>query len=378
MVPFMVEISNNIVEYLKDHKSEDIDVYDLMQRYTNDVIASAGFGLQVNSLIDKDNAFYKCGQTLFNFSLSQRIGLLIHAQFPDLVKKIGFRIVPAATENFFRDIVATTIDYRIRNNVERPDMIQLLMETSRGTLHGSDDENNRDLGFGIEDHTLTPNDARKKWSDNELAAQVFIFFVAGFETTANALTICIHELALNFHIQEKLYEELRAYNEIKGGFQYDSINELKYLDCVINEASRKWSAALAIDRICTKSYDLPPPRDGGKPYRVNPGDLVYGAVNSIHMDPNYFPNPDIFDPERFSDGNKHKIKSGTFIPFGIGPRNCIGGRFATLEIKVLMYHIVHKFKILKCEKTTDPIRLQPLDFNMKALGGTWVKFEPRE
>lgn len=72
------------------------------------------------------------------------------------------------------------------------------------------------------------------WTTYELAAQVFIFFVAGFETTSNALIMCIHELALNPDVQEKLYQEIKAYTESQKDFQYENINEIKYLDCVIN------------------------------------------------------------------------------------------------------------------------------------------------
>lgn len=72
------------------HQLEDVDVDDLMRRYTNDVIASAGFGLQVNSLVDKDNEFYECGQAMFSTSWPQRFKMILAAQFPTLAKVCNF------------------------------------------------------------------------------------------------------------------------------------------------------------------------------------------------------------------------------------------------------------------------------------------------
>lgn len=378
MMPFMIEISKNIVEYLKDKTSKDILVDDLIRRYTSDVIASAGFGLQVNSLADKDNEFYKTGQSLFNFSVWQRIYFFLTVQFPEVTKKLGVQVFPEKTIKFFKDLVSNTMEYRIKNNVERPDMIQLLIEANKGTLKSNQENEDKDIGFATTQEVLKHQGSVRKWTETELASQVFIFFIAGFESSASTLVMCIHELALNPDIEEKLYQEVKNFKDTKGDLKYDNIGELKYLDCVLNESSRKWAVAIFMDRVCNKPYELPPPREGGKPYTIQPGDVVYNVVNSIHMDPKYYPDPEKFDPDRFSDENKKNIKPFTYMPFGMGPRNCIGSRFAILELKVLLYYLVLNFKIVKTEKTASQIRLAPKDFNIKNLGGTWVKFETRD
>ncbi|CAH2106044.1 unnamed protein product [Euphydryas editha] len=347
MMPFMAEVSANIIEYLRDHVNEDIDVEDLIRRYTNDVIASTAFGLQVNSLKDRDNEFYKIGQDLSHFNFFQRLVFFMSAAFPNAIKKSGLQIFPPKVTNFFRNLVTSTMEHREKNNIERPDMIQLLMEAS------------------------------KEWTQNELAGQLFIFFIGGYETSATALVMCIHELALNPDVQEKLYQEIRCFKEKHGDLTYENMNNLKYLDCVLNETSRKWAAALILDRVCNKPYELPPPREGAKPVQLKPGDIIYNLVNSIHMDPAHHPDPEKFDPDRFSDENKHKIKPFTYMPFGMGPRNCIASRFALLELKVLIYNLILNFKVIKCSKTTDPIELNPREFNVNPKGGSWVRLEPR-
>ncbi|KAJ8729841.1 hypothetical protein PYW07_016879 [Mythimna separata] len=347
MCPLIMENANHIIQYLHAHESETIQVDDLMCRYANDVIVSTGFGLEINSLRDRDNEFIKIGNDLFDFDLKQRTLFILSSFFPNFNKKLGVRFFPKETNHFFRNLVASTMDYRTRENVERPDMIQLLME------------------------------ARGEWSLDELTGQVFAFFVAGFDTTANALIMIIHELALNPQYQERLYQECRQLKEDKG-LTFDTLNQLKYLECVINETLRKWSPAVLMDRICVKTYELPPPREGGKPYTLKPGDVVYNMVNCIHMDPNHYPDPHKFDPERFSEENRHNIKPCTFSPFGVGPRGCIGMRFAMMELKVLMFQIILNFTIVKTEKTMDPIKLKPHNFNIRALNETWVKFQKRK
>nr|QLI62188.1 cytochrome P450 39 [Streltzoviella insularis] len=378
MMPFMTEVSNNIINYLKEHQGEDIDAADLMRRYTNDVIASAAFGLQVDSLKDKDNEFYTIGQTLLNFTGTQRLIMYIYEVFPQLGKVLGLKFFPDRTVNFFREIVTSTMEYREKNKVERPDMIHLLMQASKGNLkQNSADSTEKDVGFAIAEDITNTQGKIRDWSLTELTGQAFAFFAAGFETSSTILTMCSHELAINPDVQEKLYQEIKEFKERNSTLTFENVGQLKYLDCVLNETFRKWSPALIMDRVCTKPYELPPPKEGSKPYRIKPGDIIYNSVNSIHLDPKYYPQPKTFDPERFSEENRHKLKPFTFMPFGIGPRNCIGSRFALLEIKVFLYNLILNYKILKCKQTTDPIELMPGDFNVKAKGGSWIKLEAR-
>lgn len=106
--------------------------------------------------------------------------------------------------------------------------------------------------------------------------------------------------------------------------------------------------------------------------------FVWIPIYGIHHDPTYFPNPDKFDPERFSDENKHNIQPGTYLPFGIGPRNCIGSRFALMEIKTMMYFLVLHFSIEKNEKTQIPLKLKKTPFAIAVENGVQLEFRPRQ
>lgn len=73
-----------------------------------------------------------------------------------------------------------------------------------------------------------------------------------------------------------------------------------------------------------KPYTIPPVSANEGPIKIEVGQIIGIPIRSIHIDEKYYPDPEKFDPERFSDENKHNIKPGTYLSFGIGPRNCIG------------------------------------------------------
>lgn len=86
--------------------------------------------------------------------------------------------------------------------------------------------------------------------------------------------------------------------------------------------------------------------------------MILYPIYSIQHDEKYFPKPEKFDPERFSDENKHTIKPGTYVPFGIGPRNCIGSRFALMEIKVILFYLLLNFSLEPNEVTQIPLKMK--------------------
>jgi cytochrome P450 len=105
--------------------------------------------------------------------------------------------------------------------------------------------------------------------------------------------------------------------------------------------------------------------------------IVQCNVEGIHHDPEYYPNPDRFDPERFMPENRHKLIPYTFLPFGIGPRNCVGMRFALMEAKTAIAHIITKFRFIRTANTDVPIESQKFSFVLKPKNGIIVGVEVR-
>lgn len=133
---------------------------------------------------------------------------------------------------------------------------------------------------------------------------------------------------------------------------------------VVSETLRLWPPAAQIDRSCTKDYDVD--LDNGKRITIKKGQIIFLPIYHIHRDARFFADPENFDPQRFSDDNKDSIAPGSYIPFGMGPRICIGSRFALMEVKLLLFNFLSKFAIEKCDKTPEILTYQAdLSFRFK-------------
>ncbi|XP_030764632.1 cytochrome P450 9e2-like [Sitophilus oryzae] len=134
---------------------------------------------------------------------------------------------------------------------------------------------------------------------------------------------------------------------------------------------RKWPPIIAKDRICTKPYTLRTATKEEKDIEFKVDDMIWIPTHAIHRCPENYPNPEKFDPERFSDENKGNIKPYTYLPFGVGSRNCIGSRFALLEVKVLLFKILLNFELIPTAKTIIPLKVAKGGLNHTAEGGFW-------
>lgn len=228
---------------------------------------------------------------------------------------------------FFKKIVTETMCFRERESIARPDMIHLLMEARKGRLRHEDEKApENDTGFAtVEESALGKSASKMELTDDVITAQALIFFFAGFETTSTMLSFLSYELALNPDVQSRLQREV---DEVTKGevkrVSYEELLKMRYLDQVISETLRKYPAGFVLSRHCVRDYRIEAERDNETDFVLEKGCLVAIPVAGIHRDPEYFPEPDRFDPDRFSDENKGKIVAGSYMPFGSGPRNCIG------------------------------------------------------
>ncbi|KAL4707493.1 hypothetical protein ACJJTC_000245 [Scirpophaga incertulas] len=387
MVPFMVEVGNQMIDTLKkkieDSSSNyiDIDSKDMTTRYANDVIATCAFGLKVDSMVEENNDFYVMGRTASTFNFRQILMFFAMTNIPSIMKLFNLTLFTETTKHFFKSLVMNTMSEREQNNIIRPDMIHLLMEAKKGKLKYEEKVSNSDAGFAtVEESNIGTKSIDRVWKDEDLIAQAILFFIAGFETVSAAMSFSLHELALNPEIQDKLIAEIKE-NELKNGgkFDYNSIQNLTYMDMVVSEVLRLWPPAIGLDRMCVKDYNLGRPNEKAtKDYIIRKGEGVMIPTWPFHRDPKFFPNPLKFDPERFSEENKHKINPLIYMPFGLGPRNCIGSRFALCEVKVMLYQLLQHIEVSPSPKTCIPTELSRETFNIRIKGGHWVRFKLRE
>lgn len=252
-------------------------------------------------------------------------------EYPLLYKIFGRFVVDYEVVDFFKKITKENIDYRIKHNIRRHDFIDVLVDLKQNPGQ-----------IALED-----------LSDVLLTAQAFVFFAAGFETSSVTITNALYELALNPSIQENLRAEIKdVLQRNNEEITYDSIREMKYLDAVLQETLRKYPVILWLSRKAMTNYTF-----SGTTVTIPKDQLVVMPVYAIQHDPDIFLKPEVFDPNRFLDENIKISHPMYFLPFGDGPRNCIGARFAKIQSKMALIKIISNFKIDVCEETVKTYQL---------------------
>ncbi|OXA53364.1 Cytochrome P450 4C1 [Folsomia candida] len=187
-------------------------------------------------------------------------------------------------------------------------------------------------------------------SNKDITAHLLTVFGAGFETTANGMNFTLFLLAQNPVCQRKVHEELDAIFGNESGerdVSFADLAELTYLEMCIKESLRIFPPAPVMMRDAVEDIEL----DNGQVVPKGCG-MVF-IIPEHHRDPKYFPNPDKFDPDRFLPEecvNRHPY---AYIPFSAGPRNCIGMKYAKIQMKTCLAHILRKFKVTTQQKYTN-------------------------
>lgn len=360
------EVAKESMDFLKEkskgNKDIEINIKNYFTQFTNDTIASAVFGLKVNSFKDEQNEFYQMGKRVTKFTAWQNLKFFLFFNFRPIMRLLKIQLFDKADTQYFLRLVLDAMKYREENKIMRPDMVNMMMEAK---------------GIFINKEEGQKASTDKKWSDDEIVAQFFLFFFAGFETTATMMAFAAIELMQNPDCQDKLRQEIFEVLEGLDGkpLTYEALHGMKYMDMVISETLRRWPPAVVADRQCNKDFTY---KDNDIELTIKSGQTVWIPIVGYHMDEQYFADPLKFDPERFSDENKGNIKPFTYLPFGVGPRNCIGNRFALLESKAMLFYILSQFRIERSSKSILPIVLNSSGFNLEPKGGFEVKLVPLE
>ncbi|KAF2903663.1 hypothetical protein ILUMI_02504 [Ignelater luminosus] len=376
MFHLMTGCAKDFVDYFENQKSDLItfEMYDALTKLASDVFASCVFGVKHNSLIEQENEFYVMGKKAFDFTGLKGLKLFGASLSSTLMKILKVTMFNETVTNFFRKTVNGTIKYREKTGLIRPDMIHLLREAQKGRLVNDSE----DSEYSYSNTFKTDSNRKTIITDEDIVCQIAVFFIAGYEGISSASCNVIYELAINPDVQDKLIEEVdKTLASCNGEITYESLMKMKYLDMVVSETFRLWPPEPFFSRKCTQPFTIEPMLPGEKPLHIERGFGVTIPIFSVHRDPKYFSNPNKFEPERFSDENKAHIKPFTYLPFGMGPRFCIGSRFALLEVKVAVFYLLTRFKVVPVEKTSIPFVIDKSSIVLKHEHGYWLGLKRR-
>ncbi|XP_049516541.1 cytochrome P450 3A24 [Dermacentor silvarum] len=329
------DCTNTTVEILDQQlasSARDVDVSVMAQGLTMDCIAKSVLGWKCE--------YQRNPQDPFLTSLRET---LIGADNPIVSVAVAFPpvrwliklVYPYVNYGRFFSLVTDSVrevikarrllEYKNREeNARAVDMLQLMLDAQ----YKSHTEN-------VESCSNRPS-----MTDDHVVSNCFVTLGGGFETTSLTLALLLDELARNPDEQQKLYAEVSSafQGDVTSEALYDKLQGLKRLEMVINEGLRKYPPLVFFTaRMCYQDTEL-----AGKV--VPAGTRLIVPTWSIHRNPELWPDPERFDPERFSEGLEKDRHPASYIPFGMGPRECIGKKFAMLELKMALCKLVRRYE----------------------------------
>lgn len=333
MLPIIAQYGDVLVKNLRQEaeKGKPVDLKEIFGAYSMDVITGTSFGVNIDSLRNPQDPFVKNVRRLLKFSFFDPL-LLSITLFPFLTpifEALHISMFPKDVMDFLKTSVEKIKDDRLKDKQKRRvDFLQLMINS----------QNSKEI------------DSHKALDDIEVVAQSIIILFAGYETTSSTLSFIMHLLATHPDVQQKLQEEIDTVLPNKELATYDTLVKMEYLDMVVNETLRLYPIAGRLERVCKKDVDI-------NGTFIPKGTIVMMPSYALHRDPQHWTEPDEFRPERFSKKNKDNINPYIYHPFGAGPRNCLGMRFALMNIKLALVRLMQNFSFKLCKETQVPLKL---------------------
>ncbi|XP_038077379.1 cytochrome P450 3A24-like [Patiria miniata] len=342
MVGLIVNRSEMLMKNVNKLCSEgkSIEISKMLGSFVIESGTLCAYATEIDSQNLDDTTFIDMAELFFQGFKEQQTTWAITLMMPwmePVLRWLGFSLHPMKSVNFFKSIVVDIIHERRAdpNQKDYVDFLQLLMNA-----HKYQDEDTP------EDEKVYV-DYKRALTEDEVTAMAVLFFIGNYETTTTALCFTSYLLATNPEVQERLIDEIDNVIGERTSLTYGDVSKLPYLDMVLHESMRIYPPAIEFDRICREDCVI-------KGIQIPKGTMMEFPVWVVHHDPEIWPDPYTFDPQRWSAGNRDKIHPLAWIPFGGGPRKCIGYRFANLEIALVMVRLLQKYRFETCEETDIP------------------------
>nr|AZZ84125.1 cytochrome P450 CYP427A1 [Laodelphax striatellus] len=301
-----------------DETEDNIEAYEFGTNITSGMAASWSWGIEDSGFSKTKSYVREIAQKFVDMFIGTTFSMqLIHINpwFAPLFKP---SIVSHET-GFFNDLTKKSLEMLISTgNNSSPCVLNSLRQTR--------------LKSGQTDDELMNNEVIE-----DLSGVVAAFYFDAYETTARAMSFLLYTLAQYPDVQRRLRDEVTKLP--KEQLTLDEVQKLPYMEMVFSEVLRLYPPATFLRKKCTQDCQL-----GG--LKVEAGSHIIIPILAMHKDADIYPEPEKFDPERFSEENKNDRHPYAYIPFGSGPRMCPGMRFAISLIKVVISLLLQDYEIL--------------------------------
>lgn len=342
--PIITDACDSLTHQLIQHNQQHakVNVWKIYSEYSMEVILATAFGVHISSDIRAQEIRRHAAGFFSSSSISMLFGALMPSLFPYISTFMRTRV---NSIHYITKISKAIIAERRKNasqgQVNRRDLLQLMIEAGQNG----------------------------KLTDDEIVSQSFIFLLAGYETTSSALSFTSYLLALNPDIQQRLINEIDDKCPKGTTISAELISSMTYLDMVFNESLRIYPPAYTVNRIAKNDIVI---GDILIPKGMVVGIPIYG----IHHHEKLWPQPEKFEPERFTPEAKAKRHPFAHIPFGNGPRNCIGMRLALMEAKIALVTVLQNMMFVPVEETQIPLSVE-LKLTLSATNGITLGIKER-
>ncbi|XP_059085757.1 cytochrome P450 3A24-like [Tigriopus californicus] len=317
------EFIENVEKKRKQGQDDTVDFKPLLQYLSLDAVASCAFGIEGNSFQKPESDLYKrCCRLFSDFrlrSFGESIAFYICSRIPILLKIVDF-IGMSNFEYLFN--FTKNIGYNRQKT--RGDFIDKLNETQLKNL-----------------------ECKGELNENQIYAQGIGIIQAAFETTSNTMGTLLHMLAKHPEVQSKLFEEIQDVfgdENVDEAVTMDKLTQLTYMNAVIFENLRINPPVCRLDRTCIKDCKI-------GDIQFKKGTIIQIPVYAIHHHEEFYPEPELFNPDRFLGLSAPPRGDLTYLSFGAGPRYCAGIKFAMAEIKITLLKVLRTFILKDSSKT---------------------------
>ncbi|CAH1985019.1 unnamed protein product [Acanthoscelides obtectus] len=349
MFPVLDSYGEKLVKYIKSKDATKVDVIDNSIRYSTDTLSRTFVGIEAYSLEEDSEVYWKIKAAIAPTYESGVRGICYFFKLQTLVEWMKLTFPQRAALDYFADAFQHLVKLCQEGNGKISNLIDIVSSLK------NNDNYIKKYAYG----------------DRKAVGQPFMFFIAGENTIIMSLAYTLYELAKHRRVQSKLRDEIREATLDDGAFTYEKILGMKYMEMVVQEIMRMYPPLPFLDRECTKDYTI-----RGTDVTISKGTQVYVPMLGFNFDKNIFPEPEKFIPERFANKSQYNQNGMRFFPFGEGPRICIGERFALLDIKVAVAHILTNFELEPLPDTPKKVEYTPLVFSLVPKGPIILNFKP--
>ncbi|CAB3237063.1 unnamed protein product [Arctia plantaginis] len=337
-----------------DHidNNKPVDMKELFSMYTSDTVAYTVFGLRVSVLKELTSPLWHITRHMVKWTFWRGFEFTMIFFAPAIAEIMRLKFFSAPATEYVKKLFWGVVEDRQKTGkTDDNDLVNMLLNLKK--------------------NLRLPAGSDTELADNLMLAQAALFILGSVETSSTTMSFCLHELAYKPDKQEKLYTEISKALEDKGKtvLDFNDLLELHYLTACIKETLRKYPPVPFLDRVCNKTYKLT------DKVTIEKDTPVYTNVIAIHYNEEYYPEPYEWRPERFAITTDNDNYDFTFLPFGEGPRFCIGKRYGLMQVRTAIAHIVMNFRIEPVDDYTVPV--DPYSVILAPKTGGRVKFIPR-